>query len=85
MNLQIHKVFLEEEEALAMKPVGCFNGRMASYMAKDKGKFDFSCHDPFKETALHPICTLVYGFESSTDSFEITFLRTFKSIRLETA
>jgi len=31
-----------------MKLAGCFNGTKTSYMSKDQGKFDFSCHDPFK-------------------------------------
>ncbi len=31
-----------------MKLAGCFNGTKTSYMPKDQGKFDFSCHDdPF--------------------------------------
>ncbi len=29
-----------------MKLAGCCNGTDTSYMPKDQGKFDFSCHDP---------------------------------------
>ncbi len=35
-----------------MTLAGCFNGTKTSYMSKDQGKFDFSCHDPFKENVL---------------------------------
>ncbi len=31
-----------------MKHAGCFNGTKNTYMPKDQGKFDFSCHDPLR-------------------------------------
>ncbi len=30
---------------------GCFNGTK-TYMPKDQGKFDFSCHDPFNNIKI---------------------------------
>ncbi len=30
-----------------MKLTGCLNCTKTSYMPKDQGKFDCSCHDPF--------------------------------------
>ncbi len=30
-----------------MKLAGCFNGTKTSYVPKDQGKFEFSCHDFF--------------------------------------
>ncbi len=30
----------------------CFNDTKTSYILKDQGKFDFSCHDPFNASLL---------------------------------
>ncbi len=35
-----------------MKLAGCFNGTKTPHMPKDQGKFDFSCHDPFKDKKI---------------------------------
>ncbi len=44
-----------------MKFPGCFNGTKTSYMPKDQGKFDFSCHDPFKGI-VHPEMKIIQRF-----------------------
>ncbi len=51
--------FIMRKTFQAMKLAGCFNGTKTSYMPKDQGKFDFSCHDPFKIKHLSHIRTPV--------------------------
>ncbi len=52
-----------------MKLAGCFNGTKTFYMPKDKGKFDFSCYDPFKVDPLmshglfNDVLTIFLGLE----------------------